>query len=58
MSNTNKHRQHKHTYLFSGVEHFGLQTEDLLLGHGRLSRDLGVLAVESVSSVPLAPERL
>ena len=40
------------------MEHLSLQTEDLLLGHGRLPRDVRVLAVESMRPVPLAPEHL
>lgn len=40
------------------MEHFGLQAQDLFLGHGRLPRNLRVFAVEGMRPVPLAPERL
>lgn len=46
------------SHLFSGVEHLGLQTQDLFLGHCRLPRDLRVLTVKGVRPGPLAPERL
>ena len=46
-----------HTYILLGVEHFGFQAQDLLLGHCRLPRDPRVLVVKGLGPVPLAPER-
>lgn len=44
--------------LFSGVEYLGLQVHDLLLRQGSLPRDLRVLPVQGVGSIPLLPKRL